>query len=152
MDAATSRLYCEGLSQVGADTEGFEFVGEIGPSELSCAEADVLVCSSQVGQSGIRQLSALAADMAADLGGDLEASRGRQRWERLRWKSRGETLRSVLDLGTFSGSPALGYSQVCLHVHQGSPEPALGHAIVQAARLVRGDLASSIRKAIAGIA
>jgi glycerol-3-phosphate acyltransferase PlsX len=152
MDAATSRLYCEGLSRVAAGTEGFEFVGEIGPSDLSCAEADVLVCSSQVGQSGARQLSALVTNTAADLGGDLEASQGRKRWERLRWKSRGATPRSVFDLGVFGGSPALGYSQVCLHVHQGSPEPALRHAIVQAARLVRGDLASSIRKAIAGIA
>ncbi len=152
MDAATSRLYCEGLSQVGAGMGGFEFVGEIGPSDLSYVEADVLVCSSQVGQSGVRQLSALAADTATDPVGEVESSRGRQRWERIRWKSRGETPRSVFDLGAFGGSPALGYSQVCLHVHQGSPEPALRHAIVQAARLVREDLASSICKAIAGIA
>jgi len=150
LDAATVRLYGDGLTRVGGGREGFEFVGEIGPADLSCAEADVLVCSSQVGQSAVRQLSALAADTAADRDG--EASRGRQRWERLRWKRRESRHRSVLDLGAFGGSPALGYAQVCLHVHQGSPETALRHAIVQAARLVRGEIVPSIRKAIGAIA
>ena len=87
-----------------------------------------------------------------DRAGEGEASRGRQRWERLRWKRRESPPRSLFDLGAFGGSPALGYAQVCLHVHQGSPETALRHAIVQAARLVRGEVASSIGKAIEAIA
>ena len=150
-DSGTGAVDGDGLSRVLADLAGIEFVGEVPESELLCGDADVIVCSGLTGRLAVdrleRQVAEASLTHAPAESASAQGSTGRRHlWSRRPWGRRGAAARPVFDVGRYGGSPALGFSQVCLHVHRSSTEPAMRQAMLQAARLVRSEFGDLLRK------
>jgi glycerol-3-phosphate acyltransferase PlsX len=136
----------DALAATLAVSADFEFVGTLREMDLSAGVADVIICEGLVGRRAICGIEDRAAEIPS--GSDQYE---RSIWRRRPWAPSGTNPRSLVDVTTYGGSPALGFSQVCLHVHRQSETPALRNAVVQAAQLVRGGLAESTRQAVAAL-
>ena len=152
-DSGTHAVDGDELSRTLAGLCGLEFVGEVPESELLDGGADVVVCSGGIGRLVVERLERQVAEASlTDSPAESASAQGpagrRHLWNRRPWGRRGATARPVFDVGNYGGSPALGFSQVCLHLHRSSNEPAMRQAMLQAARLVRSEFGDLLRKVL----
>ena len=144
--AKSSESLPETLLATLVAAEDFEFVGVVEEPDLFGGLVDVAVCEGRTGRSVMRGIEDRAAE--APPGSD---SRTRALWRHRPWARDDGKPRALVERINYGGSPALGFSQVCIHAHRQSQTPALRNAVVQAALLVRGQFPASARQAVAAL-
>ena len=121
------------------------FVGNVEGREIITGDLDVLVCDGFVGNTLLKFYESVAEFVVALLRREIRLSHTTEQIDL-------DEVFQVLDYAEYGGAPLLGVDGVSIICHGESPPKAIHNALIVAAKAVRSDMVSHIRRQLSEIA